>query len=308
MKKIGKIIVSLMLVVVLLAGCALKEEVGFKIASDKNVALKLVVAYDKEMIDEIISNQEEIDKSEITDDMRWEAIEKDQDLDGFTKTKYNENGWYGYIYSNDLGNIDSLSTTNKNAKKTNISDLDDKEDLKNIFIKDGDKYKSNFTLDMGDTKSIEEYKNYGATFNIMFVVELPTRAISNNASEVSADGKTLKWDLLKSNNVEFVFSFTSNEPTTTVPTTTNSVEPTTTTSSIEPTTQNNESTNTTGETKSINIVLLIIVAIVVFVLFIIIIVIILIIVIVSSKKKPVEVNQPTTVETPQETTTTENNK
>ena len=206
MKKFGKVVAVLIAAVVLLGGCTLKEEFTFKIKDDKHVEAGVVVAYDKEMIDGLMSMSDtSLKKEDITDDMRWAYLEKeskDEDktpIEGATITKYSEDGWYGYIYSKDIGTLDELSTEDKNAEKVDINSSG--LDKAKLFIKDGDKYKSNMYIDKtsSDYKQMSSYKTYGA--------ELPNKAISNNASEVTNDGKTLKWNLLEADNIDFEFEF-----------------------------------------------------------------------------------------------------
>lgn len=212
MKRFGKILAVLVAAVVLLGGCTLKEEFKFKIKEDKNVELSLVMAYDKEMIDGLISmNDSDISKDDITDEMRWAYLEKqnkDQsETDGVKLEKYTQDGWYGYIVTKNIGSIDDLSTEDKNASRVSIS-ADDLDKAK-IFIKDGDKYKSNLFVDKNedDFKQMDSYKSYGAVFNVTMTVDLPNKAISNNATEVTNDGKTLSWNLLETENIDFEFQF-----------------------------------------------------------------------------------------------------
>ena len=53
-----------------------------------------------------------------------------------------------------------------------------------------------------------QYSSSMELFEFKFVVSLPVKPVSNNADEVSADGKTLTWDLSKgAKDIEFKFSF-----------------------------------------------------------------------------------------------------
>ena len=132
MKKFGKVLAVLALAIILLGGCTLKEEFNFKIKEDKHVELGLVMAYDQEMIDGLITmSDSSIDKADITDEMRWKYLDdqnkEDEDnnkapIDGATVTKYSQDGWYGYVYSKDIGLIDDLSTEDKKVKGVILSD------------------------------------------------------------------------------------------------------------------------------------------------------------------------------------------
>ena len=217
MKKFGKVLAVFALAIILLGGCTLKEEFNFKIKEDKHVELGLVMAYDQEMIDGLITmSDSSVKKEDITDEMRWKYLDdqnkEDEEnnkapIDGATVTKYSQDGWYGYVYSKDIGLIDDLSTEDKNASKIDINS--DNLDKAKMFIKDGDKYKSNMFIDKtsSDYKQMDSYKSYGAVFNVYLTVDLPNKAISNNATEVTNDGKTLKWNLLEADNIDFEFEF-----------------------------------------------------------------------------------------------------
>lgn len=216
MKKFGKLLAVLFAAVILLGGCAMKAEYNIKIKDDKNVTMGIVMAYDKEMLDSLISmGDSTVQKADITDDMRWAYLDKevkeDSSLEGATVTKYEQDGFYGYVFSKDVGLIDDLSTEDKDAKRVDVNkgDLDSEK----IFIKDGDKYKSNMFIDKksDDFSSINSYKSY-VDFQIFLIVDLPNKAISNNATEVTNDGKTLKWNLIEAENVDFEFEFAKKNP------------------------------------------------------------------------------------------------
>ena len=55
MKRLGKTLLASVLIVLMMAGCTMKEEIGFQVTSDKRVHVVMTVAYDKEMIDGLIS-------------------------------------------------------------------------------------------------------------------------------------------------------------------------------------------------------------------------------------------------------------
>ena len=216
MKKIRQILM-LALVPLLVAGCSMKVDYGFVISPDKDVTVSITYAYDKEFVDGMISTQnmgeETTEEVEITDEQRWEYVEKSIKEDssssleeGATKKKYNKDGWYGYIYTKKAGTIDNL-TKDKADEKNNIFGNDF---LTNpAFIKKGDKYISNMTIKNkeGSMDSINQAKNYGAVFDLTMTIELPTKAISNNADKVSADGKTLTWNLTEEKDIDFEFEF-----------------------------------------------------------------------------------------------------
>ena len=82
----------------------------------------------------------------------------------------------------------------------------------NIFFvkKENDTYQANFVWD--DQENFDEnYADYDFSDYMTYVYEvtLPQPAISNNATEVSSDGKTLTWNVnqAQSNDIQYEFSF-----------------------------------------------------------------------------------------------------
>ena len=206
---------ALIMVVVLLAGCTMKTDYGFNISSDKKVKLEYTIAYDKEFLEGMLSmenmGEENAEPKEYTDDELWAALDemlKEDETateEGVTKTKYTKDGWYGYVISKELGNIDDLA---KEATERNNILGDDFLD-KPIFVKDGEKYKSNITIkdEDGSMAQMSQAESSGAVFELTLTVKLPSKAISNNASTVSEDGKELTWKLTEPKDVDFEFEF-----------------------------------------------------------------------------------------------------
>lgn len=209
MKKTIKIVLLLALITLLFTGCSMKENVGITVSKDKKVSVKVISAMDDEMIDYSIGMQSEDSSEEktYTDEERWAYIESNMSTDeayqSYTKEKYDQDGYKGYVFTLELGDIDDLSTTDANAPAA----FDALNKDSKLFIKDGNKYSLN--LKGSSDEEIEQaksYADYGATFDLKFFVTLPNKAISNNASTVSDDGLTYTWDLLNTNNFELEFN------------------------------------------------------------------------------------------------------
>ena len=110
-----------------------------------------------------------------------------------------------------MGSIDSLSTTEAGERQNIVSDSDDGFFAGKLFIKDGTKYSSNMKIDLGEeAQDMSSYESYGAVFDMKLVIEFPKVPLSHNANEVSSDGKTLSWNLLKNQDVDFTFDFGKN--------------------------------------------------------------------------------------------------
>ena len=216
MKKTLKTIIALVAAVVLLTGCGMKTESGFKIESNGNIKVQIIMAYDNEMIDAMLTYQEDQNASDIkthTDAERWAYIESDDSgmdtPDGYKKERYDQGGYKGYLLTQDLGHIDTVSSTSASSR-VDIGSLDDFKGQV-LFIKNGDTYKSNMTIKKAaDTSEYSEYESMGMVIDMKFVVELPGRPISSNATSVSTDGRTLYWDMTKTGDIDFEFTLSGN--------------------------------------------------------------------------------------------------
>lgn len=220
-KKIAKVLLVL-ITLVAMTGCAMKENLNMKISSNKNVKITLIAAMDDEMIDTMISMKEsgempstDNEKKTYTDEERWKFLESDENdtmsvPDDYNVKKYDKDGFKGYLAEKDLGSIDTMSTE-KGAQTDRVNIFSDDEIFEGkLFIKDGTEYTSNMKIDLSESEDGEDmssYESYGAVFDMKLIIEFPRVPLSHNADEVSADGKTLTWDLLKKKDVEFTFDF-----------------------------------------------------------------------------------------------------
>ena len=230
MKTIKKLVV-LVMAVILMAGCTFKTNAGFKIAKDGKVAVTMIMAMDDEMIDTFLTiskmdqselagaeSPDDIDVKEHTDAERWEFLESDDnsmfedmdDMEGFEKAKYDKDGMKGYIFTKEVGTLDEI-TKDSATERVDVSEAieDSKFSGKVLFTKNGDVYKSNMKItatEGTDQESLDQIKEYGGKLDVYFIVELPVKPTSSNADTTENDGKTLKWDMYKSKNLDFEFS------------------------------------------------------------------------------------------------------
>ena len=219
MKKTLKTIIALIAAVVLLSGCGMKTQSGFKITSNGNIQVQMIMAYDDEMIDAMLTAQENPEAESIkthTDAERWAYIESDEGgmsssaPAGYKKERYDQDGFKGYKFTQDLGHIDNVSSSSASSR-VDIGSIEGDFNGQVLFIKNGDTYKSNMTIKQAaDTSEYEQYESQGMIMDVKFVVELPSKPISNNAANVSADGKTLYWDLTKTGDIDFSFTLNGN--------------------------------------------------------------------------------------------------
>ena len=225
MKKIRKIL-ALVLVVILMAGCTMKSEAGLVITEDGKINSTVTVAYDNEMIDGLLSmnemgnmEEEQQEQKTYTEEERWAFVEQDKPEGAI---RYEKDGLKGITSTQELGTLDNVSATSAPARVNIVESQDDESDetegtefaLKDkiLFIKDGNKYKSNMTIDLGEeVQQMESYKSMGAIFEVNFTITLPVKPTSNNATKVSEDGKTLTWDLLTTKDIELEFELSGAE-------------------------------------------------------------------------------------------------
>ena len=297
MKKQIKKILVLLLLVVLVAGCSFKTDVTMKIDSNKDVEVSILYIMDDEMIDSMISLSDESKKDNITDADRWKYLEGDSGMDmpeGYKTEKYDKDGFKGYKATKKAGTLDDISVASSSARVNIFNEDSDADMFKGeLFIKDGNKYKSNMTVDLGDSAAdMESYESYGAAFEFNLVIELPVKPTSNNATSVSKDGKTLTYNLLKTKDVEFEFELDGKESKGTG-------------SSTNKKENKNESNKSSNTEKTFNLGLPIIIAIAVGGLVLVIGIVILIIVLATRKPKQAVVTtepiqETPVVETPQE--------
>lgn len=224
MKKRLGFIGLLMAMLVVLSGCTMKMNVTYELGKDGKVKATIISAMDDEMIDGMLSMAESTSTEDedaadeeteepaptktYTDAERWEYLENSEDEDDekykeFTKTKYEQDGFKGYVYTKVLGDIDELSISKEEVGTD--KDTDDK-----IFVKNGKKYTLNYKADENENyeEQSSQYEGYGAMIDAKLTIKLPKKALKNNATEVSKDGLTYTWDLTKTSDVQLEFEYT----------------------------------------------------------------------------------------------------
>ena len=102
MKNKLKLILVGILSLVLVTGCGMKTNIHMDIKANKDVKVSMTVAMDDELIDAMINSGDESKTSAtITDKDRWAYIEdglKNDDMEGYTQTKYDKDGSCKAIY------------------------------------------------------------------------------------------------------------------------------------------------------------------------------------------------------------------
>ncbi len=212
MKKL-KYFLALSLVVLLASGCEMVAHYETTISSNKNVTQRIIIAVDNEMIEGMLSmeNMDE-DNTSYTEEEKWNMVdsmfeeEGNFDYEGFIKERYETaEGLKGYQYTRELGNIDALT-----GDVINFTLNDGTSDESYVmFQKRGNNYFTEF--DAGEPFDTSDTEGYDIDYDVKYIVNLPTKAISNNATEVSENGKTLTWDLTQDiGTISYEFAFSNN--------------------------------------------------------------------------------------------------
>ena len=163
----------------------------------------------REYLDSYFSSGEFNEDKFFSDEDREELESK-----GYTvETNLDEENYsYQVRISQHFDNIDDVSSTSLDT--VNLESVFN-GDTNNIFFlkKDNNTYQANYTWTMNNDdidQNIDIDMNDIITFS--YEVTLPNAAISNNATLVSSDSKTLTWnlDLNENSNVNYEFSFNNN--------------------------------------------------------------------------------------------------
>ena len=210
--RVLKKFICLVVCMLLLSGCAVKGEFNMGINSDKSISFSVTAAYDDELIEALISMEDNSENATYTDEQKWEFLESSSETEdgespeelGFTAARYDQDGFKGFTYTKSISNIDDL--TAESASFDIIQDYLEISESK-LFIKDGNNYVSKIMY-----SPVTEDSDYSIDQEMIFTLTLPTEPVSHNADSVSEDGKTLTWDLsdeTSAGNIEFTFSFST---------------------------------------------------------------------------------------------------
>lgn len=219
MKRVSKLLLTFVLVLTLMTGCV-KYNVSMEVKDDKSVTLEIIYGM------EVDTSMLEGDTSANTDtDYYEDDTEEDDSSVDVEDYKYLEDAGYkveefkeekedtviaGVKVSKTFENIDDITAEEKTTVDFNDLFNEEKKDelgkLK-FFYKNGSNYAADFVFDFS-TEDDMDYSSYQDMFDLEYKITLPGESISNNATKVSEDKKTLTWDLDygKKNNVNFEFS------------------------------------------------------------------------------------------------------
>ena len=222
MKRSFKVL-CLMLVIFMTSGC-MKLNVDMSVNKDKSMNLSYVVAFADSLMNQS-GTDTALDESDL----------KQAEESGFKVENYSDGSMTGYKFTKDFSNIDNISD-----EKETVFDLEkllDGEEAKVFTVKKG-LFKNTYSVKMqNDTATdIEGEMNldnlYGdssdtsyndstntfddsdmdlsmlsSSMDLKFIVNLPYKAISSNATTTENEGKKLEWNLADQTlqNIEFEF-------------------------------------------------------------------------------------------------------
>lgn len=215
MKRVSKLLLTFVLVLTLMTGCV-KYNVSMEVKDDKSVTLEIIYGM------EVDSSMLEDDTDTDTDYYEDEEDDSSVDVEDY---KYLEDAGYkveefkeekedtviaGVKVTKTFKNIDDITADEKVTVDFNdLFNEEKKDDLGKLkfFYKNGSNYAADFVFDFS-TEDDMDYSDYQDMFDLEYKITLPGESVSNNATKVSEDKKTLTWDLDygKKNNVNFEFA------------------------------------------------------------------------------------------------------
>ena len=230
-----KLIIGMLLVTVLLTGC-MKMNLSMEIKDDKSMEFKMLYAVKKEILEQYAEEESLIDE---------ETLENMKKA-GFMLEDYDNGDMKGYVLTQKIPNIDTISTAsdiifdlnkmlegmdnnlymfkvergnNKNTYYAKFKIDFSKSILENENITDNnqdseDSIENNNII--GGSIDDEQLQNMLASgVDLSFSIILPNSVLNSNASTIEDNGRRLNWNLLynKENNIEFSFELGNNDNT-----------------------------------------------------------------------------------------------
>ncbi len=200
-----KKIILLFFILIMLSGCV-KSTTTMKISPTKSINFES---------DFLIST--ELDNGTSLDKIDQKKLASN----GYNISTVKEDGYSGLKVTKRYSSIDRVSTPN--AEKVVLSDLlKGTMDDKKLFKVEKSFFKNTYYADFSYRLRSEIFANGGDEVDLStdrmitldgemfykFILEVPYGTIQNNANEVSKDGKTLTWNLNRSQDTDIKFTFT----------------------------------------------------------------------------------------------------
>ena len=187
MKKVLSLMAIFAMLLFVLTGCVnINYEVSLN--ADGSADIAYVYAFEKATLEQLGTNAESM-----TSDMKEKSEES-----GFTIESYEDDTMAGFKASKHIDNAADASLEEAFGSE-NVKDTD--ENRIKIEKKGGKTtFSQNANIDLTEMDS-----STASYVTMKYTVKLPVKAKTNNAAEVSKDGKTLTWNLVsgEENKVEF---------------------------------------------------------------------------------------------------------
>lgn len=185
MKKILSIVAIMSMLLLVLTGCV---NINYEVTLNKDGSadVALIYGFEKEALQQLGTS---------SDDMTSQ-MEEEAGKDGYTVEKYSDDKLEGIKASKHFNSASELSMAElfeDEVKGKNEGIKVEKKGNKTVFSQ-------NDEVDLTSSES-----EYASMVTFKYIVNLPVKAESNNATEVSKDGKTLTWELKfgEVNKIEF---------------------------------------------------------------------------------------------------------
>lgn len=203
MKKIKSVL--LVLLVIILCGCS-TISTNMQVNKDKSMSITYLITLDKEYLGNKTFN-------ELFSSKNINYLKNN----GYTVVDYEDEDNFGYKVSANIKDIDTVSQTEN--IKINLYDLlySDIQNELYIFSREEKVLKNKYTADFYVNLADALTNNSNVLTDMVvppkvsyeFTLNLPEKSLSNNATDVSEDGKTLKWKfdniMSGTNNINFSF-------------------------------------------------------------------------------------------------------
>lgn len=191
MKKTIGLIVLLLFTLITLSGCA---QVNYEIEINKNGTGTIYCSY-------------EMSKKEL-----GEKVHLLQSVAESMKEKVTENGYTVELYEDDdVKGFRGSKTLNDITKDFSLEEVFEVfENFGKKYVEDteenGIKIEKTLFKTKYSQKAVVDLTDIETGINMQYAIKLPAKSITNNATKVSEDGRTLTWEIeiRKINNIEFV--------------------------------------------------------------------------------------------------------
>ncbi len=198
MKKGCKLLIVLFCLL-LFSGCV-KENVEMNVNVDKSMDISIIMGLNKSLLNSGDDTFSHIDSSK-----------KTLEEEGYQVEDYDDGTYKGYKLTKHVNNIDDFNINND--FKINSQDNNQNSFIvnKGFLINRYSASLSNFA-NTNSLSNTDDYANIANTYlssmDLKFVLNVPYKTISNNATSVENDGKRLIWNLstLGNNPIKFEFN------------------------------------------------------------------------------------------------------